>query len=98
MKFILNTDYDEDEMRFITQHDCEILSEVTLKSVAFTENDTPRRMIKYCGELIAEVVDEEDGSLVWSVLRRGGRRAGAYKNKWYCGDIYEDLWSMAEGL
>ena len=68
MKFHFDTNYTDEEMAFIKKNNCEILSEIKLSKVAFTEN--PRRMINYSGTYVAEVCEEDTGELCWAVLTR----------------------------
>lgn len=49
MRFKLNTDYTAEEREFITENNCEILSEIKLGRTDFTESETPRRMFRYGG-------------------------------------------------
>lgn len=88
MKFSFNTNYSAEELDFLTKNNCEILSELKLSRVGFTE--IPQRMIKYCGTYVAEISDEE--GLSWAVLSKS--RTGAY----IFTSCYSDLPSMAEGL
>ena len=53
MKYILETTFNEEELNFIDKYKCEILSEIKLSKTNFTENEIPRRIIKYCGTYIA---------------------------------------------
>ena len=87
MKFLLNTEYMTEELAFIEENHCEILSEIELSKTAFTE--TPRRMIRYCGTYIAEI--EDHGELCWAVL-------GKWKGKYHFSLYFPDLESMKEGL
>ncbi|MBR2175516.1 MAG: hypothetical protein IJ861_01040 [Clostridia bacterium] len=92
MKLKFNVEYNEEEMAFIKSHDCEIISEIKLSKTDFSENEIPKRMIKYGDSYIGEIIDDEDGSLVWGVLGKGR------KGIWHFMSEYDSLKSMAEGI
>ena len=70
MRFKLDTNYSGEEMRFLEEHSCNILSEIKLPKTNFSEYEIPRRMIVYGGVYIAEIMDDETGILVWAVLSK----------------------------
>lgn len=88
MKLTFHTSYSDEEMEFLTKSNCEILSEIKLSKIGFTE--MPRRMIKYGGAYIAEICDED--GLCWAVL--GKSRKGVYIYT----ECYADLQVMVKGL
>lgn len=88
MRLIFNTGYSDEEREFLTKYQCEILSELKLSRIGFTE--IPKRMIKYGGAYIAEIRDED--GLCWAVL--GKSRKGEYIYT----ECYENLFEMMEGL
>ncbi len=72
MTFRFDTHYNEEELKFIQERECRILSDITLTRIAFTAK--PRRMLDYGGTYLAEIYDEESDDLRWAVLttnRRG---------------------------
>lgn len=91
MKFILNTDYSEEELKWLEENNCKILSEIKLSRTNFKENEIPRRMFKYGGAYIGEVLDNEDNEFMWAVLSKW---KGVY-NFTYC---YESLDTLEQGL
>lgn len=91
MKFILDTNYSEQELKFITEHSCEILAEIKLSKTNFSENEIPCRMLKYGGAYIAEIHDDESDKLIWAVL---SKRKGIY----HFGSYYDSLESLEQGL
>ena len=70
MKFRFDTRYSEAELKFLQRHSCEVLSEVKLSRAKFSEEETPRRMFRYGGTYIAEIIDDETEGLVWAVLSK----------------------------
>ncbi len=92
MKFKFSVEYNEEELAFIKSHDCEIISEIKLSKTDFSENEIPKRMIKYGDSYIGEIIDNEDGSLVWGVLGKGR------KGIWHFRLEYDSLEAMAEGI
>lgn len=64
MKFIFNTDYSEEELKWLEEHNCQILSEIKLSRTNFKENEIPRRMFIYYTTYIGEIFDDEDNELV----------------------------------
>ena len=91
MQFALDTGYTPEEQEFIRRHDCQVLSEITLRRAAFGDGEVPRRMLVYCGTTLGEIFDE--GEWGWAVL--GKNRRGEWV---WTGGIYPDLPSMAAGL
>ena len=91
MKFKLDTNYTEDELKFIKIYNCNILSEIKLSKTDFSESETPRRMIKYGGSYIAEIHDAESGEVVWAVLSK-------WKGVYQFSSIYDSLGSLVQGL
>ncbi|MDE5946232.1 MAG: hypothetical protein K2G63_02830 [Oscillospiraceae bacterium] len=73
MKFKLDINYSEEELKFIEENNCEILSEIKLSRTNFPEGENPRRMLNYYGTYIAEVYDNESGELLWAVLSKWKR-------------------------
>ena len=61
MKFKLNTVYTAEEMGFLERNNCEILTEIKLGKTDFPDNEIPRRMFRYGGDYIAEIIDDESG-------------------------------------
>lgn len=57
MKYILDIDYSEEEHRVLEKNNCEVISKIELQKTDFTEKEIPRRMIKYGGQYIAEIID-----------------------------------------
>ena len=88
MKYILDTEYSAEEMDFIKKHNCEILSEIELCGVSFTE--TPHRIIKYGKTYLAEIYETGEEPC-FAVLEK-------FKGKYILGSCYSDLQSMEEGL
>lgn len=91
MRFKLNTDYTAEEREFIANNNCEILSEIKLGRTDFSESETPRRMFRYGGTYIAEIIDDESGEPVWAVL---SKFRGVYRFTEY----YSDLSALENGL
>lgn len=91
MQFAFDTHYTPEEQEFIRQYHCQVLSEITLRRVAFGDGEIPRRMLVYCGTTLGEIRDE--GEWGWAVLSKNR------KGEWtFTGSVYSDLPSMAEGL
>ncbi|MDE5557242.1 MAG: hypothetical protein K2J32_06045 [Ruminococcus sp.] len=91
MKFILNTDYSEEELKWLKENNCKILSEIKLSRTNFSENEVPRRMFKYGGAYIGEVFDDEYNEFIWAVLSK-------WKKVWHFCDYYDSLDSLEQGL
>lgn len=91
MKFKLDTNYSEEECRFLFRHNCEVLSEIRLSKTNFSEYEVPRRMFIYGSAYIAEIMDEETGGLVWAVLSKW---KGVYRFNSY----YDHLEILEQGL
>lgn len=91
MKFVLDTKYTEAELEFIEKYKCEIISEIKLSKFKFSENETPRRILKYGGVYVAEIYDDESNELVWAVL---SKRKGVY----HFSTIYNNLEMLVQGL
>ena len=89
--FVLNTDYSEEELKFIKENDCKIISEIRLSRVNFSEYEMPKRMLNYCGTYIAEITDDEDNRSVWAVLTK-------YKGVYHFPAYFESLEVLAENL
>lgn len=91
MRFKLDTKYSEQELQFVDNYHCEILSEIKLSNVHFSEHEIPRRMLKYCGTYVAEIRDDESDDLVWAVLSK-------WKGAYHISSYYDSLDALAEGL
>ena len=91
MKFVLDTKYSEAELEVIKKHNCEIVSEIKLSKFKFSENETPRRILKYCGTYVAEICDDESNELVWAVLSK-------WKGVYHFSGIYGTLDMLEQGL
>ncbi|MBP3414174.1 MAG: hypothetical protein J6L81_03120 [Clostridia bacterium] len=91
MIYKLDINYSEEEHRFLKEHNCEIVSEIKLSKTAFLDNEIPKRMIKYGGEYIAEIIDDETNTLMWAVLSKW---KGVYRFTSY----YDSLESMVRGI
>ncbi|MDE6426830.1 MAG: hypothetical protein K2K89_11965 [Ruminococcus sp.] len=91
MKFIFNTDYSEEELKWLEEHDCKILSEIKLSRTNFKENEIPRRMFNYGGLYIGEVFDDEDNEFIWAEL---SKFKGVYRFSTYWGTLD----SLEQGL
>lgn len=91
MTFKLDTNYSEKEWRFLKEHNCKIISIFKPGKTNFSEHEIPRRMFKYGGEYIAEIIDDETGNLVWAVL---SKRKSVYHFTQY----YECLETLEQGL
>ncbi len=91
MKYILDIDYSEEEHIFLEKNNCEIISEIKLSKTNFTEKEIPRRMIKYGGQYIAEIIDDETDEIVWAVLSK-------WKGIWHFCNCYDSLENMTQGI
>ncbi len=91
MKYKLDTNYSEDELHFIKKYKCEILSEIKLSKLKFTEKEIPQRIIRYGVTYIAQIVDDEDNQLIWTVLTK-------WRGFWHYSYCFETLEDMLEGL
>ena len=70
MKFVLDTNYSAEELNVLESLGCEVLSEIKLSKTYFSEYEIPRRMFRYGGTYIAEIMDDETEGLVWAVLSK----------------------------
>ena len=91
MIYRLDINYSEEERYFLEVNDCEIISEIKLSKTNFSDKEIPRRMIKYGGMYIAEIVDDETEGIVWAVLSR-------WKGVWHFSSYYDSLESMIQGI
>lgn len=91
MKFKLDTHYSEEELKFVKKHNCEILSEIKLSKVDLLENEVPRRMLKYGGTYITEIIDDESDEQIWVVLSK-------WKGIYYFSSYYDNLESLEQGF
>lgn len=91
MKFKLSVDYSDNELMFLKEHNCEILSEIKLSERELAENEAPRRIFKYGGVFIAEIFDDESGCYIWAVMTK---RKGKYRYS----SCYDSLESLEQGL
>ena len=91
MRFVLDTSYSEEELQFLREHDCEILSETKLSKTNFSETETPRRIFKYGRTYIAGILDDEAGEPVWAVLTK-------WKGFYRFSDCYDSLEALEQGL
>lgn len=88
MTVALSTEYSEQELAFLKEHSCEILSKLKLP---YSFSDAlPLRMFTYGGTYIGEIFDNEDG-LVWAALNK-------FKGKYRWGGCYEDLQSLEDNF
>jgi len=76
---------------FLKKNNCEIISEIKLSKTNFTEKEIPRRMIKYGGQYIAEIIDDETDEIVWAVLSK-------WKGVWHFSNCYDSLENMTQGI
>ena len=83
----LSTDYSEEELAFLKENNCEILSEIKLPNSFDLE--LPKRMFVYGGSYIGEI--EDDDGLVWSVLSK-------FKGKYRWSECYSDLKTLEDGI
>ena len=91
MQLRLDTNYTKEELIFLDKYNCEILSEIKLSRTNFSENDIPKRIFKFGGVYIAEVIDDESNQFIWGVLSK-------WKGVWYIREYYDSLKSLEEGL
>ena len=91
MKFQFDINYTEEEMQFLEYHHCEILSDIKLSGTNFSGNEIPRRMFRYYGTYIGEIIDDEYDELVWAVLSK-------WKGVYHWSGMYPDLQSLEQGL
>lgn len=91
MKFKFSTDYSEEEMKWLEENNAEIMSEIKLSRVDFSESGTPRRMFKYGGAYVGEVFDSEYNEFGWAVLSK-------WKGVYRLDDYYGTLDSLEQGL
>lgn len=91
IKFRLNTNYSKEELKFLEKHNCEILSEIKLSKTDFSEYGVPRRMFKYGGVYIAEVIDDETKHFAWAVLSK-------WKNVYLFSAYYDGFDTLEQGL
>ncbi len=91
MKFKLDINYTKEELLFLEKYDCEILSEIKLSKTNFSENEIPKRIFKYGGAYIAEIIDDESNQFIWGVLSK-------WKGVWHISEYYDSLESLEEGL
>lgn len=91
MKLKLDVNYSEEELKFIKEHNCDILSEVKLSKTDFTGSEYPQRMFKYGSTYIAEIYEDESGELVWAVLSK-------WKGRYHFSSVYDSLWLLEQGL
>lgn len=56
-----------------------------------SENETPRRILKYCGTYVAEICDDESNELVWAVLSK-------WKGVYHFSAIYGTLDMFVQSL
>ncbi len=91
LKYKLSTDYTAEEIGFLARNNCEILPEIRLGKTDFSNNETPRRMFRYGGEYIAEIIDDESGEPVWAVLSK-------FRGVYGFTAFYSDLHALENGL
>lgn len=91
MVFKLDVNYSEEELKFIREHNCNILDKIKLSKTDFSENEYPRRVFQYGSAYIAEIPDNESDGLVWTVL-------GKWKGIYHISSIYDSLASLEHGL
>lgn len=91
MRFKFDTEYSEKEMEFLTENNCQILSEIKLSRTDFSKFGIPRRMFKYYGFYMGEVFDDETGEYLWGILSK-------WKGVYHFSSFYEDLESLEEEL
>lgn len=87
MTVTLNTEYSGQELAFLKEHNCEILSKIKLPN-GFGDA-LPQRMFTYGGVYIGEIRDED--GLVWAALSK-------FKGKSRRGGCYEDLQSLEDNF
>lgn len=91
MRFQLNTNYTEEELQFLEEHHCEILSEIKLSRTNFSKYEIPRRMFQYYGTYIGEIIDDENNESIWAVLSK-------WKGVYRWSALYADSQSLEQGL
>ncbi|MDE6678955.1 MAG: hypothetical protein K2K02_07925 [Ruminococcus sp.] len=91
MKFIFSTEYSEEELKWIEEHNCKIMSEIKLSRTDFKENEIPRRMFNYGGSYIGEIFDKEENEFIWAEL---SKFKGVYRFSTYWGTLD----SLEQGL
>ena len=91
MTYRLNINYSEEERHFLEVNNCEIVSEIKLSKTNFSDKEIPMRMIKYGGQYIAEIVDDETEGIVWAVLSK-------WKGVWHFSSYYDSLESIIQGI
>lgn len=91
MKYILGIEYSEEENIFLETNNCAIISEIKMSKTDFTEREIPRRMIKYGGQYVAEIVDNETNEIVWAVLSK-------WKGVWLFSSYYDSLKNLIQGV
>lgn len=91
MKLKLDATYCEEELQFLAKHNCKILSEINLSKMNFSKYEIPRRLFHYGGTYIAEIIDDETGSLVWAVLSK-------WKGVYHFSTYYDCLEALEQGL
>lgn len=57
MVFKLDVNYSEEELKFIREHNCNILDEIKLSKTDFSGNEYPRRVFQYGSAYIAEILE-----------------------------------------
>lgn len=91
MKFKLDTNYSEEELKFLKEHKCKILSEIKLSKTNFSKNEIPHRIFTYGDTYIAEIIDDETDNLVWAVLSK-------WKGVYHFSDYYDCLETLEQGI
>ena len=91
MKFVLDTNYSAEELNVLESLGCEVLSEIKLSKTNFSEYEIPRRMFRYGGTYIAEIIDDETEGLVWAVLSK-------WKGIYHFSACSDSLETIVQGL
>lgn len=91
MKFTFDTNYSEEEQIFLEAHNCEILSEIKLSKTNFSEGEIPRRMFRYGGTYVGEIIDDETNGLCWGILSK-------WKGVYRFTSIYETLEDLEQSI
>ena len=91
MKFVLDTNYSAEELNVLESLGCEVLSEIKLSKTNFSEYEIPRRMFRYGGTYIAEIMDDETEGLVWAVLSK-------WKGMYHFSACSDSLEAIIQGL
>lgn len=91
MRFIFDTNYSEKELEFLRKHNCEILSEIKLSKTDFSVEEIPRRMFRYYGIYVGEIIDDETKDFCWGILSK-------YKGVYRFTSSYESLELLEQGL